>query len=134
MSEKKGELDKSSFSALPSSSDTHLPQFKPLQRIEDRLTQAKSPEDIKLWTQVRGDIIKQDEYVKNGKHQRSIEIMQVIRKTSLSGIAIIIGVGLIIKGLTLPGLFILGTGFYELALDYVKNIIPQQRNKEDNEE
>jgi hypothetical protein len=122
MSEDKGELDKSSPSEKPSPSDTSFDEKLTLAKIEERLVEATSPEEIDLWMRIRGKIIKQNELVKNSQHQRSLEKIQIIRKISLSGIAITIGIGFVISGLNIPGLFILGIAFYELASNYPKTV------------
>jgi hypothetical protein len=133
MSEDKGELDKLSLSEKPSPSDTFFDENLTLAKIEERLIKATSPEDIALWTQIRGEIIRQNELIKDNKHQRSLEKIQIIRKTSLSGIIITIGTGLFLSGLTFPGLLIVMVTFYEIAPDYIKNLVLKTNNSEDNE-
>ncbi|NJP21645.1 MAG: hypothetical protein HC763_24540 [Hydrococcus sp. CRU_1_1] len=118
MSEEKGELDKSSPSETPSPSDAAFDENITLAKIEERLVQATSPEEIDLWMWVRGEIIRQNEVIKDNKHQRSLEKLRIIRKTSLSGVAITIGIGFVISGLNIPGLLILGVAFYELASNH----------------
>lgn len=145
MSEDKGELDKTSPSQLPSPSDTFLDKETTLERIEERLAKATSPEEIVLWTRIRGEIIRQNEIInegkhrrslqiKNNQHQRSLEKIQVIRKTVLAGGAVTIGIGLIISGFTVSGIFVLGVGFNELAPGYMKNIFSKKNNNEENAE
>jgi uncharacterized membrane protein len=132
MSEDKGELDKMP-AQLPSPSDTFLDKKTTLTRIDERLAKATSSEEIALWTRVRGEIIRQNESVKNSEHKRSLEKIQIIRKTSISGIAITIGVGLIISGLIGLGVLILAAAFYEIAPDYLKNVFPRKSRAEENE-
>lgn len=122
MSEDKGELDKSSPSEKPSPSDTSFDEKLTLAKIEERLVKATSPEEIALWMQIREEIIRQKELVEDNKHQRSIEMIQVIRQTSVSGIAITIGIVFVSSGLRIPGLLILGVAFYELASNYIKTV------------
>lgn len=121
MSEEKGELDRSS-SENPSPSDISFDENITLVKIEERLIKATSPEEIALWMQVREEIIRQNELVKDCKHQRSLEMIQIIRKTSLSGIAITIGIVFVGIGLRIPGLLILGVAFYELASNPIKTV------------
>jgi hypothetical protein len=134
MSEEKGELDKSSPSEKPSPSDTSFDEKIALAKIEERLAKATSPEEIALWTRVRGEIIRQNEFIKDNKHQRSLDKIQIIRKTSLSGIAVTIGSGLIISGSTGLGMLILAVAFYEIAPDYIKNLFLKKTNAEENED
>lgn len=130
MSEKQGELDKT-LPLVPSPSDTS--KNTTLAQIEERLANATTPEEITLWTQVRGEIIKQNEIIKDNKQRRSLEKIQIIRQTSLFGIALTIGVGLIISDLTVPGLFVLGAALYELAPDYLKNLTLREGSVEEHE-
>jgi hypothetical protein len=122
MSEDKGELDKYSPSEKPSPSDVSFDENLTLVKIEERLVQATSPEEITLWMQVREEIIRQNELVKDSKHQRSLDKIQIIRKTSLSGIAITIGIVFVGIGLKVSGFVLLGIAFSELASNYIKPI------------
>lgn len=134
MSEEKGELDKPLSSELPSFSDTPPKEFAPLERIEERLANANSPDEILLWTKVRGEIIRQNEFIKDGQYQRFLRRFSLIRKTALSVIAITIGIGLIIGGSSVLGASILGVVFYELVPDYLKNVVSSKTIFEENDE
>jgi hypothetical protein len=128
MSEDKGELDKSSSSENPSPSDVSFNKNLTLVKIEERLVQATSPEEISLWMQVRREIIEQNEIINDNKHQRFLETIRIIRKTSLSGIAITIGIVFVSSGLRIPGLLILGVAFYELASNYSNSHTNKEKN------
>ena len=97
--------------------------------IEERLTRADNPQDIVLWTQVRGEIIRQDEDAKNQEHQRSSEKRQVRYKMVFSVSAFVVGIGMLIGGLTYPGLFISGAGLFGFVPDYVKALLRVFREK-----
>lgn len=133
MSEEKGELDKSLSSELPSS-DTPLKEFAPLERIEERLANANSPDEILLWTKIRGEIIRQNEFIKDGQYQRFLRRFSLIRKTAFSVIAITIGIGLIIGGSSGLGASILGVVFYELVPNYLTNVVSSQTIFEEKDE
>jgi hypothetical protein len=44
-----------------------------LQVVEERLAQATSPQEVLLWTQVRAEILRQDDFVKEQEHRRRME-------------------------------------------------------------
>jgi hypothetical protein len=134
MSENKGELDKSLPSEKRSPSDTFFDENIALAKIEERLVEATSSEEIVLWTQIRGEVIRQNEIIKDNKHQRSLDKIQIIRKTSLSGIAVTIGSGLIISGSTGLGMLLLAVAFYEIAPNHIKNLFFLKINSEENED
>lgn len=92
-----------------------------LSRVEERLAKATSPEDVVLWTQVRAELLRQNEMTKEGEHRRTLEKIQVARKVGLSGVALSIGTVLVITGLTYP--LILGVGLYDLAPDLLKEAL-----------
>ena len=100
-----------------------------LSSIEQRLIQADNPQDIVFWTQVRKEIIQQDEEAKNQEHRRSLEKAQVWYKMGFSVIAFVVGIGLYINGLALPGLFILGAGLFGVVPDYVKMVFQGLQKK-----
>jgi hypothetical protein len=131
MLEEKGELDKPPSLELPSSSDTSPKDFAPLEGIEERLAKANSSDEILIWTKVRGEIIRQNEFIKDGQHQRFLTRFSLIRRTALSVGAITIGVGLIIGGFSGLGVLILGATFYELAPDNLKNIFSKNSISEE---
>lgn len=87
--------------------------------IEERLIQADNPDNIILWTQVRGEVKRQDEETKNQEHQRFSEKVQLWCKIVFSAIAFFTGIGMLIGGLKL-GVFISGAGLFWFVPDYVK--------------
>ena len=120
-------------STTPSNEPTVLTQRESgdsvLSSIEERLIQADNPQDIVLWAQVRAEIIRQDEEAKNQEHQRSLEKAQVRYKMIFSVSAFVVGIGMLIGGLTYPGLFISGAGLFGFVPDYVKALLRIFREK-----
>ena len=120
-------------STTPSNEPTTLTQRESgdsvLSSIEERLIQADNPQDIVLWAQVRAEIIRQDEEAKNQEHQRSLEKAQVRYKMIFSVSAFVVGIGMLIGGLTYPGLFISGAGLFGFVPDYVKALLRIFREK-----
>ena len=115
-------------STAPSNEPTALTQRESdgrsvLSSIEERLTQADDFQEIVFLTYVRKEIIQQDEEAKNQEHQRFLEKAQVWYKMGFSVIAFVVGIGLLIGGLTYPGLLISGAGLFGVAPDYVKAIL-----------
>ena len=120
-------------STTPSNEPTALTQGESgdsvLSSIEERLIQADNPQDIVLWAQVHAEIIRQDEEAKNQEHQRSLEKAQVRYKMIFSVSAFVVGIGMLIGGLTYPGLFISGAGLFGFVPDYVKVLLRIFREK-----
>jgi hypothetical protein len=121
-------------STAPSNEPTALTQRESdgrsvLSSIEERLIQADNPQDIVLWTQVRAEIIRQNEESKNQEHQHSLEKAQVRYKMIFSVSAFVVGIGMLIGGLTYPGLFISGAGLFGFVPDYVKALLRIFREK-----
>ena len=115
-------------STTPSNEPTALTQgesdeISVLASIEERLIQADDFQEIAFLTYVRKEIIRQDDEAKNQEHQRSLEKAQVWYKMGFSVIAFVVGIGLLIGGLTYPGLLISGAGLFGVAPDYVKAIL-----------
>jgi hypothetical protein len=122
MSEDKGELAKNSSSEEQPISNIPPDESTDLARIEERLLNANSSQEVILWTQVRGEIIRQNEIVKDGEQRRFLKKVQVARRIGLSVGALTIGTVLVTSGLTAPGLFVLGAGLYELAPEFIKEV------------
>ena len=120
-------------STTPSNEPTALTQRESgdsvLSSIEERLIQADNPQDIVLWAQVRAEIIRQDEESRSQEHQRSLEKAQVRYKMIFSVSAFVVGIGMLIGGLTYPGLFISGAGLFGFVPDYVKALLRIFREK-----
>ncbi len=91
--------------------------------IDERISQADDFQEIVFLTYARKEIIQQDEEAKNQEHQRFLEKAQVWYKMGFSVIAFVVGIGLLIGGLTYPGLLISGAGLFGVAPDYVKAIL-----------
>lgn len=132
MSEEKGELAENSSSELPPPSEMPA-DVTALSRIEARLAQAQSAEDVVLWNQVRREIIRQDEIVKDGNHRRFLEKVQVFRKLGLSVTALTIGTVLVMTGYRI-GIFLLGVALYELVLDVVGQFFPRGKGRKNEDD
>jgi hypothetical protein len=89
-----------------------------VERIDDRLVKA-APEDVVLWTQVRGEVVKQEEYRSQQAHRRSIEKTELYAKVGLSIGASGVGVFLIGTAHLAPGMLALGAGLFWLARPFV---------------
>ncbi len=102
-------------STTPSNEPTALTQHESgeasvVSSIDKRIIQANNPQDIPLLTQARGEIIRQDEGVKDRKHQRFSETVQLWCKMGFPVLCFIAGiVGVVIGGLE-AGYFISGVG------------------------
>ena len=125
-------------STTPSNEPTDLTQRESgevsfLSLIEECLIQAKNPQDIAFWTQVRKEIIQQDEGAKNQEHRRSLEKAQVRYKMVFSAAASVIGIGLFLGGFTLLGSFLLGAGLFGVVPDYVKMLLRGSRENDKGE-
>ncbi len=115
-------------STTPSDEPTALTQHNSgevpvLLAIGERISQADDFQEIVFLTYVRKEIIQQDEETKNQEHERFLEKAQVWFKMGFSVIAFAVGIGLLIGGLTYPGLLISGAGLFGVAPDYVKAIL-----------
>lgn len=44
-----------------------------LDAVAERLAASESPQDVVLWTQVRGEILRQNEEAENRRHQRQMK-------------------------------------------------------------
>jgi hypothetical protein len=101
-----------------------------LNQIEVRLGNANSADEARGWAKIRGEIIQQNEFIKDGNQRRAVENTQVFFKLGLSLASITIGTVLILKGFVEQGLFILGVG---LAPNLAKLILPSKGQGSEND-
>ena len=73
--------------------------------------------------------MRQDEEAKKQEDQRSSEKRQVRYTMIFSVSAFVVGIGMLIGGLTYPGLFISGAGLFGFVPDYVKALLKVFREK-----
>ena len=119
MSEDEGKLEKTS-AELSSASVTPASKAIALSQVEERIAKANSPQEALFWTQIRGEIIQQNETIKEGKHKRLIQNVQIWQRIGVSVAALTIGLVLFSNGSTEAGLLVLGVFLYELVPDLVK--------------
>ena len=119
MSEDEGKLEKTS-AELSSASVTPANKAIALSQVEERIAKANSPQEALFWTQIRGEIIQQNETIKEGKHKRLIQNVQIWQRIGVSVAALTIGLVLFSNGSTEAGLLVLGVFLYELVPDLVK--------------
>jgi hypothetical protein len=65
--------------------------------VEERLAKANSPQEIILMTQIRGEIMRQNEAAKDQNHRRWIEKIGLQFKIGFSICAFGVGTGLVIR-------------------------------------
>lgn len=104
-----------------------------LDGVGQRLVNSTSTQEIVLWTQVRGEILRQNQEAERPKHERMMERQQLYGKLVLSVVAISVGIALIVGGFPTAGLFTLGAGLFWLAPDFVQAYFKKFRSGENNE-
>ena len=97
-----------------------------LEQIDGKLA-AGTPAEAAQWAQIRGAIIEQDQHVRDRQHRRDGEMLALKARIGMSAGAMAVGAGLVVGGLTLPGLFCLGAALYTIAPDYVMTLAKQFR-------
>ncbi len=133
MSEEKEDATQTSSSELQRPSGVPSDDVTALLQVETRLAKANSAQDAILWTQMRGEIIRQNETRKDGEHRRFLEKTQVLYDIGLSIGALAIGTILVAKGFAYAGLLVLGAGL-KLAPDYLKEAFLRRGKGEGNED
>jgi hypothetical protein len=101
------------------------PDGDPIKRIEERLVNATDPREILLWTQVRSEVIRQNDAAK-GRAREERETEAARFKMGFSIFAVPVGVFLIQTGEGLGGYFSLGVGFYGLAPNFVTRFFSER--------
>lgn len=119
MSEAEGKLEQISAQLQPTS-DTPVNKTTALLQVEERIAKANSPQEALFWTQIRGELIKQNEIIKEGKQKRLIQNVQIWRRISVSVAALTIGLVFFSIGSIEAGLLVIGVFLYEIVPDLVK--------------
>ena len=106
-----------------------------LRATEYRLTTATDPRDVVLWTQVRGELLKQDQLAKEAARRRASEHFQEKCTVAFAAGAVVLGAALAVAGFTAAGFFILGAGLFWIAPDYVTTYVKTfGRSKEEDDD
>lgn len=119
MSEDEGKLEKTS-AELSSASVTPANKAIALSQVEERIAKANSPQEALFWTQIRGEIVKQNEIIQAGDRRRFIQQIEIWRRIGVSVAALTIGLVFFSIGSTEAGLLVIGVFLYELATDLNK--------------
>lgn len=144
MSEPGGE---SSAPLPPAAGEPHLPDLAALRppvpdapayhlrATEYRLTTATDPRDVVLWTQVRGELLQQDQGAKEAERRRASANFQEKCHVAFAAGTVVLGAALAVAGFTAAGFFILGAGLFWIAPDYVTTYVKTfGRGKEDDDD
>lgn len=113
MLEKPEELAITLSSSLNTPDKNHQNPPKTISLVEELLTKSNSPNEALDWARVRETIIRQNEEIKQEKHQRFLEKSQFIYKISFAGIAFITGIVLFICGYK-NAIYLISIGFVPL--------------------
>ena len=108
------------------------PTYSITTRIDERIADSESPSDAAFFTQIRGELIRQDI-----ERERHIELIKAQRRyfwfrVASTFVFLGVGVGLAETGSSLAGFFIIGGSISLLAPDYVKNFVRMVYGRNDN--
>lgn len=101
-----------------------------LSSIEERLAQADNPQDIVLWTQVREEIIRQDQESKDQEHRRFLEKAQIWFKMGVFCYCFHRRYSPTCWWYNPDRTFHIGAGLFGFVPDYVKMFFKVFRNKD----
>lgn len=94
-----------------------------LEKIDHRISDSDtSIRDAMMLTQIRRELIQQDEHRLDRYHMRTTEKRQFWSKLVFSGSAVLTGIGFVGLGHPIEGFAVMGIGFHWLAPDFVKSI------------
>jgi len=131
MSEDEGRSEKIPVE-LPSDFDTPADKTTALSQVEKRIAKANSPQEALFWTQIRGEIVKQNEIIQAGDRRRFIQQIEIWRRIGVSVAALTIGLVFFRIGSTEAGLLVIGVFLYELATDLNKEaFVGRSKGKDD---
>jgi hypothetical protein len=97
--------------------------------IDERLASAQTAADVVLWTQVRGEVIRQDEDASDRQHARVMQRTSLYATVGLSVVGVSVGVLLLALGQYIPGLFALGAGLYRLAPEFTRAFLTPHKSE-----
>jgi hypothetical protein len=110
------------------------PEADPVKAVERRLIQANDPREIALWTEVRGEVIRQNEDALDRRAARQQRLEATRADLAKSLLAISVGVYLVQQGYWIVGFLCLGAGLYSLAPDYIRQFGPRGRREQSDDE
>jgi hypothetical protein len=75
-------------------------------------------------TQIRGELVRQEEASADGEHRRSLERLQLYYKLAAAPVAFATGVAFVaLTPLVSVGLFLIGAGLAAFVPDYVRMVL-----------
>jgi hypothetical protein len=89
--------------------------------VARRLDRAESAQEVLLWTQVRGEMLRQNDESEDRKHRRWLQKASLLTRVALSSVGVLAGGGLVLAGHDISGLFALGAGLFCIAPDFVRS-------------
>ena len=99
-----------------------------LLRIEARLADAVGAQEVVLWAQIRGEILRQDDQRDAQRHNQSSERIRQLTKSGLTLLATVAGIVLVVENHFLAGMFTLGAGLYAIASPFVMTYFPGSKH------
>ena len=94
------------------------------QLIDERLARSTDLRELVVLTQIRGELVRQEEARADGEHRRSLERLQLYYKLAAAPVAFATGVAFVaLTPLVSVGLFLIGAGLAAFVPDYVRMVL-----------
>lgn len=93
------------------------------QSIEERITQAVDMREAMLFTQIRGELKRQDAEERKQEEIFAAEKRQFWARTGFSLTTILVGTGLVLAGHAMSGFFVIGGALAMFVPNYVKHFV-----------
>ncbi len=113
--------------------DTSDNSDKLIETIDQRIAATTEPLEMVLVTKLRGELIRQNEEVRDKAHKRSLERIELIGRQLLSFAALGAGMWLVPNN-WFAGFVVLGAAVYNLAPKFVLAALKKAQGGKENEE
>lgn len=91
--------------------------------LDRRLANSNDLHETIVLTQVRGELLRQDEEGRESQHRRRMQRTQFYYKLAIAPVAIGAGSVLVVTGFATAGLFMIGAGLAAFVPDYVSAVL-----------
>lgn len=99
--------------------------------FDEKIREAQTPQEMAQLVKLRGDLLRQEESIRELAHKRDAHRLQLLADITKSSVGLGVGAFLVTHGYPYPGMLLLGASMFSVAPQFVMAFFKRDGGKKD---